>query len=220
MDTCDWNSPGTDPYGGTVAAAIAAYHLPIATQEALIQAFEARQFDTVVIDRDSIRGKTHDYEPTIREMHFGTRGRICGTVTRDGWSAEHVETAIVVCAGDECFAYPAVCRNVFRISRRARADRPDEQPVVALRDEDPAEVTTPPSDLDVASAVADEDDAAGWVLHPELPSPAEQLAHPPRPFVPLPPLSPVPPAPPVPEPGTWALLAAGLGAIALRKLRR
>lgn len=118
IDVCSWDSPGADRYMGDVPAAIAAYRFPAATQAALIEAFERRQFtDTVVIDRDSIRGKAHEYAPDIRSMHFGSRGRICNTVTRAKWGAEHAETAIVICAGAECIGIPAVCTNVFRITR-------------------------------------------------------------------------------------------------------
>lgn len=125
-DQCKWDHPGADRYVGTIPAAIAAYGLPLATQSALIAAWESRQFsDHVVIDRTDIRGQTHDYAPVIREMHFGSRGRVCESVSRSGWSAEHVETAIVLCADDECVAIPAVCSNVFRLTRVVRAtDRP------------------------------------------------------------------------------------------------
>lgn len=141
ISSCDWQTPDADRFTGTVASAIAAYGLPLATQSALIAAFERREFtDSIVIDRDSIRGKSHEYAPDIRAMHFGSRGRICGTVTRAGWSAEHVETALVVCALGECIAWPAVCGNVFRLTRRSSADRPEFAPVVALGDE-PATVT-------------------------------------------------------------------------------
>jgi hypothetical protein len=122
MTPCDWNDPGAHRYTGSVAAAIAAYGLPLATQQALVAAFEARAFDdTVVIDRDSIRGRAHGYEPQIRDMHFGSAGRICTSVDRSSWPAAHVETALVVCAGAECIGWPAVCGNVFRLRRAAAA---------------------------------------------------------------------------------------------------
>lgn len=120
--SCTWDAPGADRYTGTVPAAIAAYGFPIATQAALIDAFERRNFtDSVVIDRDSIRGKNHVYDPSIRSMHFGHAGRICADVERSGWSFQHVETALVVCAGGECIAWPAVCGNVFRLTRKEGA---------------------------------------------------------------------------------------------------
>ncbi len=120
-DSCSWDHPGTDRYTGSIPAAIGAYGFPQATQQALIAAFEARQFnDRVVITRDEIRGE-HGYEPEVRAMHFGSRGVICGTVTRARWAAGHVERALVFCAEGECLAWPSVCGNLFRITPRAPA---------------------------------------------------------------------------------------------------
>ena len=118
MIACTWDHPGADRYTGSVPAAIAAYGLPLAAQSELIRKFEARQFDdSVVIDRDSIRGQ-QEYYPAILSMHFGSRGQHCDP-TRDGWKPDHTETALVVCTedGTECIAWPAVCGNVFRITR-------------------------------------------------------------------------------------------------------
>jgi hypothetical protein len=84
-----------------------------------VAAFEARQFsDRVEITRDGIRGEK-SYEPDIRAMHFGSRGVVCGTLTRAKWAATHVERAVVFCAAGECLAWPSVCGNLFRITPRA-----------------------------------------------------------------------------------------------------
>ncbi len=213
-DVCDWNTPGADRYTGTVAAAIAAYGLPLATQRALIEAFQARRFtDSVVIDRDSIRGKTHDYEPDIRAMHFGSRGRVCGSVTRARWTPEHTETALVVCADAECIAWPAVCGNVFRLTRVMGTDRPLEPAVGAERAEgaDPA-LTLPPTSAGSAFDVKPDE----WTpsSHAYGPGPWVVAAEPPQ-------WSPAHGGhtAPVPEPTTWAMLAAGLGGLAWRARR-
>ena len=120
MSACTWGHPGADRYTGNVPAAIVAYHLPLDTQSELIRRFEGRQFDDAVsIDRDTIRGRD-EYEPGIRSMHFGSAGKFCDP-SRNGWDDRHVETALVVCTSDgaECVAWPAVCGNVFRITRRS-----------------------------------------------------------------------------------------------------
>ena len=215
---CDWTDPGHDRYTGTVASAIAAYNFPLATQSALIRAFEAREFtDTVVIDRDTIRGKRHAYAPDIRAMHFGSRGRRCATVTRTGWAPDHVETALVVCAGGECVAWPAVCGNVFRLSKLA--DAPPGPPRSAPTEQ-------PGRNAPTALAAAE-------LTAEPYPEPALALEQTPQFVGPLwyapgfaPPGTPgftSPGAPigvrnPVPEPATWLLLLLGLiSALALKR---
>jgi hypothetical protein len=117
-DVCSWDHPGSDRYTGNIPAAIAAYGFPVATQQALVAAFEARQFDDrVIITREEIRGQKV-YDPEIRAMHFGSRGIVCRTTTRARWPADHVERALVFCAHGECLAWPSVCGNLFRISVR------------------------------------------------------------------------------------------------------
>ncbi|HWI10038.1 MAG TPA: MHFG family PEP-CTERM protein [Burkholderiaceae bacterium] len=211
IDACTWNA-GADRYTGDVPAAIAAYGLPLATQSALIRAFERREFvDAVVIDREAIRGKTAEYDSRIRAMHFGSRGRICAEVTRTGWAADHVETALVLCADGECIAWPAVCGNVFRITRheRAVADEivPAELAADAMSDLAPEaqplvlrEISPEPA----AGATAAPGEP-GWMSWPEpMPAPWIRAPH----------------TPPIPEPSTWALFVAGALALALRRVRR
>lgn len=209
IDTCTWDNPGHDRYTGTVPAAIAAYGLPQATQSALIAAFERREFtDTVVIDRDAIRGQRHEYAPEIRAMHFGSGRRICGTVTRDGWEPSHVETALVVCAAGECIAWPAVCGNVFRLSQRPSADRPAQpdvvprgvEPVVpptVLANAVPLAEVTPEAERTFTGSMA----VAAWAAAPWLSNPVS--------------LTVVTPA--VSEPLPWMLLALGLAGVAIAR---
>lgn len=217
---CTWDEPGRDRYAGTIPAAIAAYGLPIATQSELIRAWESREFaDHVVIDRTDIRGQTHDYAPTIRSMHFGGRGRVCESVSRAGWSLEHVETAIVLCADNECIAIPSVCTNVFRLTRIARAparpaDDGRDDVVVALD----APLSGPIADPQTPSAATlDPAGSAGWSASRfgwagGAYAPSYALAPTQVPTAPI-----EAPAAPVPELPTWGLMALGLACIAWRR---
>ena len=117
---CTWTDPGSDPYTGSARAAIMAFaQIPQAVRTALIERAESNGLtydEVVVIDRDAIRGSAR-YAPELRSMHFGSRGRICDTVSRTGWSAEHVETAMVFCEAGYCVARPAVCNNWSMVTR-------------------------------------------------------------------------------------------------------
>jgi hypothetical protein len=205
--SCDWSTPGADRYTGTVAAAIAAYGLPIATQSALIRAWERREFtDTVVIDREAIRGKTGNYG-NLRAMHFGSAGRICQTVTRAGWSDSHIETGLVLCADSACIVVPSACSNVARITRR-----PD-----ALAGPSGVGDTGAPQVVadDVPIAIADPFAQAPEAVTPV--GPASFYGSPGWPYAPSYVvggyITHPEPVSSVPEPESWALLLAGLGAI-------
>lgn len=137
IDTCNWNSPGDDPYSGTARAAIMAYaQIPKATRIALVARAEAAtpDYDDIVfVDRESIRGR-REYYPDISSMHFGGKGRLCGSVTRSNWDDKHVESAIVFCADGWCVARFSVCNNwsIIRL-----ADRRPETLIGALDEPEP-----------------------------------------------------------------------------------
>lgn len=233
LSTCEWAEPGNDRYMGTVAAAIAAYHLPVHTQFELIAAFESRRFDDIVlIGRDEIKGR-HQYDSAIHSMHFGSRGRTCGTVTRATWSADHVESAVVVCADGECVGIPSVCLNVFRITRIEPIKREqsfnDQAAILVTEEAPPAPVFVDRSmtiTVDAPSYGGDTwsdswggatygPSGGGWFGGGGGGSPSAPPCAICKPC-PIPP----PVMTPVPEVSTWLLMLLGIGAIALMRWRR
>ena len=131
-DVCAWDRPGHDPFMGDVVAAVDRYEdIPLDVRKRLKARMLRRDYDDVVsIRRDSITGRAEArYGSAIRDMHFG-RSRVCGSVSRAGWTAQMQERGLVYCDGDQCILVPTVCRNVSRIARaqvgpeRAEGDVP------------------------------------------------------------------------------------------------
>jgi hypothetical protein len=223
--TCEWQG-GADKYTGSIAAAIASYGYPI-------DAWQRRQFtDSVVIDRDSIRGQAHDYEKTISRMHFGSAGRRCANVTREKWDKKHVETALVVCAGETCVAIPSACSNVFELTARARTG----SSIRTVRDTDfgvaeliadlqlPGPVGVPMSlpsmaGADGSASYASSSTAAYVPVTMTFAGSSMNVSGTPTvcPECCYTPHS--EPLAPVPEPETWAMLLAGLAALVWHKSR-
>lgn len=122
--TCSWDNPGLRPFMGDVVAAVDRYRdIPLAVRTRLKERMAVRQYDDFVdIERNAIVGQ-RQYEPGIREMHFGDN-RVCGTITRTKWTPAMRERGLVYCEGDHCILVPTVCRNVSRIARRPLAETP------------------------------------------------------------------------------------------------
>ena len=118
LPSCSWDSPGTNPYLGELAAAVDHYtDIPASTRVALKSRIAQRHYDDIaVIGRDHITGGQR-YSPEIRDMHFGN-GRLCRKVTRQRWAAQAEERGLVYCEGAHCIIVPTVCRNVSRIQRQ------------------------------------------------------------------------------------------------------
>lgn len=118
---CSWDHPGVNPYMGEMAAAVDRYtDIPPEVRARLQQRMAKRQYDEIaVIKRDSIEGES-TYDPTLRDMHFGT-DRVCTDVSREAWSAAQQERGLVYCEGNQCLIVPTVCRNVSRITRKSNA---------------------------------------------------------------------------------------------------
>ncbi|MRW82571.1 PEP-CTERM sorting domain-containing protein [Pseudoduganella sp. FT26W] len=115
--TCSWDHPGRNPYTGSAAAAIDRYtDIPESVRGTLKRRLEDHApDDSVSITRDHISGK-NQYDPTIRDMHFGASS-VCGSVTRSQWAETRAEPAAVYCVGEHCILVPKICGNVSRITR-------------------------------------------------------------------------------------------------------
>ncbi|QBE66737.1 MHFG family PEP-CTERM protein [Pseudoduganella lutea] len=231
LSNCSWNSPGRNPYRGSVSAAVSRYvDIPAPVRTALVAKIEAgRADDAATIGRDHISGR-FDYDPYITGMHFGQR-TVCDHVTRDGWSATAREPAKVYCVGDHCLIVPQICSNISRVRRVASGGGRGTQAGAA-----PAALPAAPaprgswiaSPDDVAAA-----DAMAQVAGAPAPSVATSSAFM-SPFGsavhgpgltgrnPFPDTELAQPAP-VPEPATLGMLGAGLalvyGVVRLRSAR-
>ena len=120
LPACSWDHPGVDPFTGSLVESVDRYtDIPADVRAVLKQRMATRQYDDLVtIRRDAIAGRD-TYAPEIRDMHFGA-GRVCRSVTRTRWAADHVERGLVYCASGHCLLVPTVCRNLSRIARLAQ----------------------------------------------------------------------------------------------------
>ena len=214
--TCSWNRPGVDPYRGDAAGALSHYpDIPPAARRVLLEKIAAATpDDDVRIRRDSITGRL-DYDPVIRDMHFGKR-RLCEAVDRSGWQAARSEPAAVYCAGEHSILVPRICGNVSRVQRRpaARQPAPENTRVEVIEASGPPwQPASHPLDRALGielslgdSTPADVDDEEDQPTRPiALPDPGG-----PSPWA----WNPGTPVQAVPETSTWAMLVAGIGILA------
>lgn len=215
MIDCTWDNPGADPYRGTATAAIMAMaSVPPAVRVLLAKKAEVSRYDDLVtISKKEIKGK-YTYSPELRSMAFGSKGRVCATVSRNGWAETHTETAMVFCEAGWCVARPAVCNN-WALVQRLKSLGPVPPPAPAEGAPLPGGGGTTPQST------------------PMVPQTFEQLAKPPvvqerwqvpqgpsyEPY--YPPVHVYVPLPvhQVPEPPTWLLALAGLLSLGLRKCK-
>lgn len=113
---CEWTAPGSDKYMLPLAAAVDKLaYIPVDVRTALkARLQDPRKHhnadDHVAMTRAGVVGEMGDWQ--IRDMNRGN-GAVCwGEVTREGWSPEHTERALVFCAQGWCVAYFSVCRNI------------------------------------------------------------------------------------------------------------
>jgi hypothetical protein len=225
--SCAWEAPGADRYTGNVPAAVDHYtDWPASVRESLKQRMERRQYDEVVtIRRDSIDGASR-YASSIRDMHFGSKGKVCATVDRSMWEASAVERGLVYCEGDSCVLVPTVCGNVSRITRLPDPLPPptytqgppvtfNAPPVQDMPSEYVPPAIVPPTTFTEGSGPPPWMPPPVWIEPPHWDSPPWM----PPVFVTPPSLPPVVPTP-VPEPGTWALMLLGLVGVATRRFLR
>ncbi|MBV8605792.1 MAG: MHFG family PEP-CTERM protein [Pelomonas sp.] len=227
LPSCSWDHPGRDPFMGDVVAAVDDYKdLPAATRAKLKARMAKLDYDEIVlIERDRISGVAQ-YGNDIRDMHFGSRGVTCQTVTRKSWAQQMQERGLVYCEGDQCILVPTICRNVSRIKREGDGPlliNPGAGVPAAAPPPDSAGTSTMPADqtpLDFAPPGAG---LPGSLTAPAAPTPAPPPVTPgiTPPGAPPPSFPILPPATPaVPEPATWLMFGAGLLLTGYAKRRR
>ena len=212
LDHCSWDRPGADPFGGDVPAAVADYaEIPAPARIQLRAKMERHQYDDVVeIRRDTIIGM-HVYSD-MRSMHYGSK--LCKAVSRAKWADDAVERGLVYCVAEHCLIVPSVCTNLSLVTRVPKVIRGDfPAPILALPEplpplELPSEPPTvmPPVSDDVPPTHAGPAAPPFWWPPVYVPSPPGPAAPPAA-----------PPSPQIPEPATWALIVAGIAAVAARR---
>lgn len=217
IDSCDWSAPGRSPFTGEIPAAVAHYReIPPAVRVQLREKMKRHAYDDVVeIRRDSITGK-HQYTD-LRSMHFGNT--LCRNVSRAKWSDAALERGLVYTVGKYSVILPTVCSNLSLVTRRPPAERaaPPAPPA-----ETPPEIVFEPPGAIVPALIE-----LPPVVDLTPPAPTFEGGGPPIWWPPvyvfLPPVGPyvppvvIPPSPAIPEPSTWALIVAGVVAVAARR---
>ncbi len=224
LSNCSWNSPGRNPYRGSVSAAVSRYvDIPAPVRARLVAKMEAsRPDDMVNITRNGIEGK-HDYSPRISAMHFGQR-TVCDDVTRDNWAATRSEPAAVYCEGEHCLIVPKICNNVSRIHRIAGggaggAGAAAPAPAAFGAAAQGAPRVASPEDVAMADAVAQVAASAPPPMTSAFMSPFGGNVTGPFGTGKLPDADTTPaPMSPVPEPGTPVMLGAGLAVLMAARL--
>lgn len=118
LDSCSWDRPGFSRFTGDPVVAVARYNLPPDVVKDLQAKMSARRYDDLAtITRDDISSPTVQYSD-LRSMHFGSKGKVCNSVTRSKWAVTDKQMALIYCSGDYCVALPTVCGNLSLITKR------------------------------------------------------------------------------------------------------
>ncbi|WP_197507036.1 MHFG family PEP-CTERM protein [Mitsuaria sp. 7] len=216
---------------GDVPAAVDRYtDIAPEVRERLKARMRAHDYNDIVeISRDRIVGDA-SYEPQIRDMHFG-QGRVCASVSRDRWTDEQRERALVYCEGTACVMVPTVCRNVSRIARvpgsggGGGAAPPGEDELIfdppgagaptPVPADAPPFASLPPTPLPYVPVTPPGSFSSPPRVSIGPPSGGPPPVTVPTPLFVLPPRAVEIPPPAVPEPSTVAMLVAGLALLAL-----
>lgn len=147
IDHCSWDAPGADRYTGNAEAAIHAYaDIPTPARMELIAKIRGgKNDDHVAITRDGIAG-TSVYSD-FRMMHFGSRGKVCNTVSRSKWANGAIERGLVYCVQNFCVVRPSVCNNWARITKQESGMKEGENAAIT-------DVAIPP-EVPLAGSFAD-----------------------------------------------------------------
>jgi len=228
VPSCSWDNPGANPFTGNRPASVQSYtDIPKATRDRLQRRMTALKYDDVAaIGRDSIQGK-HDYTD-LRDMHFG-KNRICSTISRDKWKPDATERGLVYCEDGHCIIVPTVCGNVSRVSRISPPLAPPTNTPGAPGTSGGGDITGLPliplvpgggglTPLDLpfvqfSPTPITEPNSPGSFGLGAVPLPFYTYSPPQTLFIPL-------VTPPIPEPGTWALMIAGLAGLVAYTRRR
>lgn len=213
MITCDW-VPNSNPYTGKPNTAIMAFvEIPKPVRLELVAMVERNQYsDHAEITRDEIKG-LDEYLPDLREMHGGSKGHLCNTVSRAKWSDSEKQRGLVYCASGYCVIRPSVCNNWAIVTRTAVFGGTKPTDMAVTIDE-----YAGPVGYGEFVPLQLLPDGSGQLDEATNPSPAPY----PFPYVTLAPVGPFKgPVSTVPEPKAWlVMVVALLGVCLFNRLRK
>ena len=111
QQTCNWNTPGNDPFRGSLLLAIMSYkHIDGRFWLWRRIKFGDPPDDTPAVTKTGIASTRFTYLDGPNDMFFG-RDRSCADVVRDGWADDHIEPSRVWFNGEWGVGISDVCGN-------------------------------------------------------------------------------------------------------------